>query len=175
MAEFGRSISIRAVSEIILRWGGVANTVCCLEGVWAWAVQLSVWQCLESTVQSHNRLHSDTCTDTSVEQAVCVLVSAGSVSAPVTMMLWCTSGMWEVQGSSPALGNSTVSMAFWHINRVPTVMESPGKNWCHGKSWKSLGMWKFLKKSWNSHGIACSHGYSSFLVCDCRACRETQS
>ena len=28
-------------------------------------------------------------------------------------------------------------------------MENPGKNCCHGKSWKSLGIWKFPKKSWN--------------------------
>ena len=68
------------------------------------------------------------------------------------------------------------SMEWKHCTiRVPTVMENPGKNCCHGKSWKSLGMWKFPKKSWKSHGIACSHGYSSFLVCDCHACRETQS
>ena len=58
-------------------------------------------------------------------------------------------------------------------DRVPTVMENPGKTWKKLLSWKSLGMWKFPKKSWKSHGIACSHGYSSFLVCDCRACRET--
>ena len=30
-------------------------------------------------------------------------------------------------------------------------------------------------KSWKSHGIACFHGHSSFLVCDCCACCETQS
>ena len=42
----------------------------------------------------------------------------------------------------------TVWSEFW-INRVPTVMENPGKNCCHGRSWKSLGIWKFPKKSWN--------------------------
>ena len=59
----------------------------------------------------------------------------------------------------------------------------------HGKSWKKLLSWKVMEKSWNmkisqkvmesswmswkSHGIACSHGYGSFLVCDCCACCET--
>ena len=39
------------------------------------------------------------------------------------------------------------------INRVPTVMENPGKNCSHGKSWKSLGRYeisqKVMEKSWN--------------------------
>ena len=52
-----------------------------------------------------------------------------------------------------------------------------GKSWKKLLSWKSLGIWKFPKNyimesgwmSWKSHGITCSHGYGSFLVCDCRA------
>ena len=82
------------------------------------------------------------------------------------------------------MGSSTVSTRSYFskdfnppasVNRVPTVMGNPGNNCCHGKSWKSLGIWKFPKKSWKSHGIACSHGDGSLLVCDCRASCETQS
>ena len=54
----------------------------------------------------------------------------------------------------------------------------------HGKSWKEVLSWKVMEKSWNikiSQKVmekswnSCSHGYGSFLVCDYRACCETQS
>ena len=44
------------------------------------------------------------------------------------------------------------------------------------KSWNVKISQKVMESSWmswKSHGIACSHGYGSFLVCDCRACCET--
>ena len=46
------------------------------------------------------------------------------------------------------------------------------------KSWNMIISQKVMESSWmlwKSHGIACYHGYGSFLVCDCRACCETQS
>ena len=53
----------------------------------------------------------------------------------------------------------------------------------HGKSWKKLLSWKVMEKSWNMkisqkvmekswNCLFSCHG--SFLVCDCRACCETQ-
>ena len=54
------------------------------------------------------------------------------------------------------LASSMASVWKWKNVRVPTVMENPGKkNCCHGKSWKSLGIWKFPKKSWK---VAGCHG-----------------
>ena len=87
--------------------------------------------------------------------------------------------------------------SFWAASRLfvaPPLGRAPLSNHCqgshgHGKSWKKLLSWKVMEKSWNmkisqklmesswmswkSHGIACSHGYGSFLVCDCHACCET--
>ena len=67
--------------------------------------------------------------------------------------------------NSPHLGFVFASSGFpwsWKILEKKAVMESDGK---------VLEYENFPK----SHGIACSHGYGSFLVFDCHACCETQS
>ena len=68
---------------------------------------------------------------------------------------------------SQMCGNDLISRMIFICQLVrvnPTVMENPGKNCCHGKSWKSLGIWKFPKKSWKSPETASSHGCGSFRL-----------
>ena len=63
--------------------------------------------------------------------------------------------------------NATGFPRSWKILEKIAVME---------KSWNMKISQKVMESSWmswKSHGIACSHGCGSFLVCDCRACCET--
>ena len=84
-------------------------------------------------------------------------------------MAWCYFLIgWQINLSWVAFSGFPQS---WKVLENTAVMESHGKVLEYEKFPKKS--WKVSWMSWKSHGIACSHGCGSFLVCDCHAHCET--